>query len=78
MLEKVGVAPDMTLKCAGERTILALKPMGRVTGSPKQGQSVAPKMDLGPTKKFLKNFLQIDNRIPNLNVVFRLYDWGIL
>ena len=29
-------------KCAGERTTLALKPMGRVTQGPKQGQSVAP------------------------------------
>ena len=50
LVEKAGVAPDVTLrvhymqtsKCAGERTTLALKPMGRVTQSPKQGQSVAP------------------------------------
>ena len=49
-MERAGVAPDVTLgfttsntsECAGERTTLALKPMGRVTQRPKYGQSVAP------------------------------------
>ena len=30
-------------KSAGKRTALALKPMGRVTQSPHEGKSVAPK-----------------------------------
>ena len=53
LVEKAGVVPDMTYahasKTAGERTTLALKPMGRATQSLKLGQSVAPQN--GPWSK---------------------------
>ena len=53
-------------ECAGERTTLALKPMGRVTQSPKRGNQWYHKMDLGPTK-FFKNS-EIQNKRINLGI----------
>ena len=41
-------------KSAGKISTLDLKPMRKDTRSPKQEQSVAPQMDLGPDKKFKK------------------------
>ena len=40
-------------KSANERMTLTLKPMGRVSQSPKYGQSVAPQNEPQSNKKFM-------------------------
>ena len=58
-------------KCAGERTTLALKPMGRVTQSPRQGQSVAPQNGPWSNKKILKNEKKLTSSL--LNILYKRY-----
>ena len=70
LVEKAGVAPDVTLRFTTCKQVsvqareppLALKPMGRVTLSPKQGQSVAPQKWTVVQQIFLKkNFVELKN-----------------